>query len=197
MITKIISGGQTGADRGGLDAAIHCGLPHGGWCPKGRKAEDGVIPVEYQLKEMASPEYLPRTKANVVDSDATIIFTYGPPSGGSLKTITYAHHLKNPYHDVDLSRISHKKAIIEIMMWLAGDEELNDYDEYVTCPPPLECILNVAGSRESHAPGIQDAVFRLMADVLIEVNLAFKKFYRFGEANEAQNLKEKGGQNHG
>ena len=186
MVTKIISGGQTGADRGGLDAAIHCGLPHGGWCPKGRKAEDGVIPVEYQLKEMASPEYLPRTKANVVDSDATVIFTYGPPSGGSLKTITYAHHLEKPYHDVDLSRIRHKKAIIEIMMWLAGDEELNDYDEYVTCPPPLECILNVAGSRESRAPGIQEAVFRLMADVLIEVNLAFNKFYRLGEAKKAR-----------
>ena len=186
MVTKIISGGQTGADRGGLDAAIHCGLPHGGWCPKGRKAEDGVIPVEYQLKEMASPEYLPRTKANVVDSDATVIFTYGPPSGGSLKTITYAHHLEKPYHDVDLSRTTHKKAIIEIMMWLAGDEELNDYDEYVTCPPPLECILNVAGSRESRAPGIQEAVFRLMADVLIEVNLAFNKFYRLGEAKKAR-----------
>lgn len=74
MITKIISGGQTGADRGGLDAAIHCGIPHGGWCPKGRIAEDGVIPADYYLNEMASPEYLPRTKANVVDSDATVIF---------------------------------------------------------------------------------------------------------------------------
>jgi len=186
MITKIISGGQTGADRGGLDAAIHCGLPHSGWCPKGRKAEDGAIPVEYQLKEMASPEYLPRTKANVVDSDATVIFTYGPPTGGSLKTITYAHHLKKPYHDVDLSRISHKKAIIEIMMWLAGDEELNDYDEYVTCPPPLECILNVAGSRESHAPGIQDAVFRLMADVLIKVNITSQPIQRLGNAKRAR-----------
>ncbi len=54
MITKLISGGQTGADRGGLDAAIHCGLPHGGWCPKGRKAEDGVIPVEYHLHEIST-----------------------------------------------------------------------------------------------------------------------------------------------
>jgi len=75
MITKIISGGQTGADRGGLDAAIHCGLPHGGWCPKGRKAEDGLIPSKYQHKEMESSGYLPRTQANVFDSDATVIFT--------------------------------------------------------------------------------------------------------------------------
>jgi len=83
MITKLISGGQTGADRGGLDAAIHCDLPHGGWCPKGRKAEDGVIPAEYHLTEMLTDKYLPRTQANVIDSDATVIFTYGPLSGDS------------------------------------------------------------------------------------------------------------------
>lgn len=102
MITKIVSGGQTGADRGGLDAAIYCEIPHGGWCPKGRKAEEGIIPLDYHLNEMQSAEYLARTKANVVDSDATVIFTYGPLSGGSLKTATYAHHLENPYHDVVL-----------------------------------------------------------------------------------------------
>jgi hypothetical protein len=69
---------------------------------------------------------------------------------------------------VDLLRTTPKKVVIENMQWLAGDEELNDYDEYVACPPPLECALNVAGSRESHATDIQDAVFRLMVDVLIK-----------------------------
>jgi len=186
MITKIISGGQTGADRGGLAAAIHCGWPHGGWCPKGRKAEDGVIPANYCLNEMASPEYLPRTKANVIDSDATVIFTYGPLKGGSLKTATYAHHLEKPWHEVDLLRTTQKTAVIEIMRWLAGDEELNDYDEYVAFPPPLECVLNVAGSRESHAPGIQEAVFRLMVDVLINVNsFESKYFMRLRKAKRA------------
>ena len=182
MITKIISGGQTGADRGGLDAAIHCELPHGGWCPKGRKAEDGVIPDEYHLTEMLSAEYLARTKANVIDSDATVIFTYGPPSGGSLQTITYAHHLEKPYHEVDLSDTTQRQAVEEIMFWLAGDVELNDYDEYVACPPPLACILNVAGSRESQAPGIQEAVFHLMVEVLISVNITSEHFIRLGEA---------------
>jgi len=75
LITKFISGGQTGADRGGLDAAIHCDLPHGGWCPKGRKTEDGAIPVESHLNEMLAPAYLPRPPANVIDSDVTVIFT--------------------------------------------------------------------------------------------------------------------------
>ena len=176
MITKIISGGQSGADRGGSDAAIYYGSPHGGWCPKGRIAEDGIIPAQYHLKEMASPEYLPRTKANVFDSDATVIFTYGPPRGGSLKTITYAHHLEKPYHDVDLRQTTPKQAIKEIMLWLAGDKELNDYDEYEVCPPPLECVLNVAGSRESQAPGIQEAVFELMVEVLLKVNITTKQF---------------------
>ena len=178
MITKIISGGQTGADRGGLDAAMHCGLPHGGWCPKGRKAEDGVIPARYHLNEMASPEYLPRTKANVFDSDATVIFTYGPPTGGSLKTITYAHHLKKPHHHIDLQRTTAKDAVNELMMWLAGDEQLNNYDEYEACPPPLACILNVAGSRESQAPGIQEAVLQIMMKLLGDLNLGPKSVQR-------------------
>ena len=185
MITKIISGGQTGADRGGLDAAIHCDWPHGGWCPKGRKAEDGVIPVEYHLTEMSSAEYLPRTQANVIDSDATIIFSYGPLFGGSLETATYAHHLEKPYHQVDLLHIRPKNAVNKIMRWLAGDEELNDYDAYVAYPP-LACILNVAGSRESHAPGIQDAVFRLMVDVLMKVNLPSKHFHRLQKARRVK-----------
>ena len=62
------------------------------------------------------------------------------------------------------------------MLWLAGDEELNDYDEYVAYPPPLACVLNVAGSRESHAPGIQEAVFQIMVDVLLKVNITSKHF---------------------
>lgn len=86
---------------------------------------------------------------------------------------------------VDLSRTSHKKAFAEIMWRLAGDQELNDYDEYVAYPL-LACILNVAESRESHAPGMQKAVFRLMVDALIKVNPACKKFYRLWEPGESK-----------
>ncbi len=136
---------------------------------------------QYHLTEMPSAEYLARTKANAVDSNATVIFTYGPLSGGSLKTATYAHHLEKPFYDVDLKVTPRKKAVEEIVRWLSGDADLNDYDEY-QASPPSECILNVAGSRESHAPGIQDAVCQLMVDVLIAVNPACQKFYRLGEA---------------
>jgi len=80
-----------------------------------------------------------------------------------------------------LLRTTPKTAVTEIMLWLAGDEELNDYDEYVAYPPPLECILNVAGSRESHAPGIQEAVFHLMVDLLLKVNITSKHLHRLSE----------------
>ena len=113
-------------------------------------------------------------------------FSYGPLMGGSLKTATYAHHLEKPWHEVDLLHTTPKTAVIEIMMWLAGDEELNDYDEYVTCPPPLACSLNVAGSRESHAPGIQEAVFRLMVEVLLEVNMPYEHFMRLRKARRVR-----------
>jgi len=85
---KIVSGGQTGADRAALDWALSHNLPCGGWCPKGRKAEDGTIDPKYPLKESPSASYLQRTEWNVRDSDATVLFSIGPSlSGGSKKTV--------------------------------------------------------------------------------------------------------------
>ena len=83
----IYSGGQTGADIAGLNFAIERGIPHGGWCPRGRKAEDGVIPPRFRLRETPSAGYSQRTEWNVRDSDATVIFTIADRlNGGSLKT---------------------------------------------------------------------------------------------------------------
>ena len=83
MITKIISGGQTGADQAVLDVAIELGIPHGGWIPKGRKTERGPLPAKYQLQEMSTAEYPKRTERNVQDSDGTLIISHGELSGGS------------------------------------------------------------------------------------------------------------------
>lgn len=89
-IDKIISGGQTGVDRAGLDVAIALGIPHGGWCPKGRKAEDGTIPAIYQIQETPKTNYKQRTGWNVRDSDGTLILTLGEPTGGTAATIKLA-----------------------------------------------------------------------------------------------------------
>jgi hypothetical protein len=77
-LTRIISGGQTGVDRGALDAAIELGLPHGGWCPLGRRSEDGPIAAHYCLRETDSPDYPDRTERNVREGDATLILCQGP-----------------------------------------------------------------------------------------------------------------------
>jgi predicted Rossmann fold nucleotide-binding protein DprA/Smf involved in DNA uptake len=94
---KIISGGQTGADRAGLDVAIARGIPHGGWCPKGRKSEDGSLHARYLLSETPSANYLVRTERNAAESDATVIFTAGALSGGSKRTAEFAKKHGRPF----------------------------------------------------------------------------------------------------
>jgi hypothetical protein len=175
-ITRIVSGGQTGADRGGLEAAIYCRVPHGGWCPIGRRAEDGRIPDKYLLIEMPTPDYLARTEANVVDSDATVVFTENGATGGSLRTIEACliHH--KPWHEVCLGQATRRKAVAGIVAWLAGAPGTGDYDDFIATPPPA-CVLNVAGTRHSKTPFIEDAVMRIMVDVLIAVNPACRGFY--------------------
>src|SRR5688572_16678238 len=93
---KIISGGQTGVDRAALDVALELGLPCGGWCPKGRKAEDGVIDPKYPLQETSTDDYPQRTEKNVQDSDATLILTRGKPDGGTALTRSLAREHKKP-----------------------------------------------------------------------------------------------------
>ena len=139
----IISGGQTGADRGGLDGAIEIGIRHGGWCPKGRLAEDGVIPKHYLLQETASRTYPERTVRNIKDSDGTAVFTYGEATGGSKMTIREAIEAKKPVLHIDLAEEEPLEVISRIRTWCLQNNIL---------------VLNVAGSRESKARGIQTRV---------------------------------------
>ena len=96
-VTKIISGGQVGADRAGLDFAIKHSIPHGGWCPKYRIAQDGLVPMKYQLQEAEKHGYWHRTKLNVRDSDATVVFTPPTPGRGSSMTIQSCLDFGRPY----------------------------------------------------------------------------------------------------
>ena len=85
-IKKVISGGQTGVDRAALDVAIELGIPHGGWCPAGRRSEDGTIAPIYQLQETNSRNYANRTEKNVLDSCGTLILYRRAISGGTALT---------------------------------------------------------------------------------------------------------------
>lgn len=96
-VTKIVSGGQVGADRAGLDFAIKHGIPHGGWCPKFRRAEDGTVPMKYQLQEADKGGYPHRTRLNVEDSDGTIIFTSERPGPGSAFTAKCCREAGKPF----------------------------------------------------------------------------------------------------
>jgi len=96
LCQRIISGGQTGVDRGALDAAISLGFPCGGWCPKKRLAEDGIIGEEYPLRECAEGGYAERTRKNVEESDGTLIIYTGKLTGGSLLTFQHAKSLDKP-----------------------------------------------------------------------------------------------------
>ncbi len=147
-IVKIVSGGQTGADRGGLDAAIELNISYGGWCPKGRKAEDGIIPEKYNMQELDSYEYIKRTEKNVIDSTATVIFCYGAPEGGSLKTVEFAELYLKPYLIVDMN-ISQKKIESLFIEWVKGLANGS-------------IILNVAGSRSSLSPTLQYDVYNIL-----------------------------------
>lgn len=113
---RVISGGQTGVDRAALDVALKLGLPCGGTCPKGRRAEDGVIPERYPLTESESSAYPVRTERNVLDSDGTLVLTSGPPTGGTALTIELAQRHGRPCCVVDVDA---EDAHTTVLAWLS------------------------------------------------------------------------------
>jgi hypothetical protein len=133
---RVVSGGQTGVDRAALDAAIALGIEHGGWCPRGRLAEDGRIPARYRLTETRSPEYWVRTEQNVIDSDGTLILYRKSLSGGTELTHRMAVKHARPCRLVDLET---GPLPADVRAWI---------DEHKIA------VLNVAGPRESSAAGI-------------------------------------------
>lgn len=135
---KIVSGGQSGVDRAALDFALQYGILCGGWCPKGRKAEDGRIDEKYPLKETVDDNYNTRTKLNVEHSDGTLFFFKKMPDKGTLLTIKFAEEFNKPVLEVNLSH-DQKQNIQLVNAWLQAHN-------FKT--------LNIAGPRESNSPGI-------------------------------------------
>jgi hypothetical protein len=150
-LKKIISGGQTGVDRAGLDAGLEAGLEIGGYCPKGRKAEDGKIPDHYPLIETPSGDYRVRTEKNVVESDATLILNVGQLSGGTALTEKFTRKHKKPCLLIQLE-FQNTGRVERIRKWL----EENDIQ-----------TLNVAGCREAKSKGIYMMALELLRKVLV------------------------------
>jgi hypothetical protein len=150
-LARIVSGGQTGADRAALDAALASGVPVGGWCPQGGLAEDlptppGLLDDSPFLRETPSADPQQRTTWNVRDSDATVVLTLAAPSSpGTAMTVREAARLGRPWAVLPAD----DRAVLA--GWLA-----------VVDPT----VLNVAGPRESQDPGVYAAAYRTVCAVL-------------------------------
>jgi hypothetical protein len=137
---RIVSGGQTGADRAALDVAAKLGLKRGGWCPRGRRAEDGPISDAYPLREAPLFDYAVRTRLNVRDSDATLVLYAATLDAGTRLTLEVAADLGRPAYAVNLKRPT---PIPAVQGWLRSNRVR---------------VLNVAGPRESRSPGLYQVV---------------------------------------
>jgi hypothetical protein len=153
MLRKIVSGGQTGADRAGLDFAIEAKVEHGGFVPKGRIAEDGPIDPTYQLTELTSVAYEDRTRENVLNSDGTVIFSLAEKViKGTELTLDCAREHNKPVKHIHDGETQHNSSVL-----IREAEQLRNFVESYNIE-----ILNVAGSRESEEPGI----YQFTLDVL-------------------------------
>jgi hypothetical protein len=144
MLKKIVTGGQTGVDRSALDVAIQLNYEYGGWCPRGRKAEDGIIdPIKYSnLQETSTDHYSQRTEFNVRDSDGTLIIINGDEETmgrGSKLTMNMTKKYKKPLFIPNLKENNENLNEIKIIQWIS----MNNIQ-----------ILNIAGPREETTPGI-------------------------------------------
>ncbi len=157
MLEKIISGGQTGVDRAALDVGLKLGISIGGYCPKQRIAEDGVIASQYPLIETISPNYPERTKLNIEQSDATLIIIKGKIGKGSALTVKTAQQTGKPYFLVDLSQAKNYN-YTQIISWLKENNI---------------STLNIAGSRESSNPGIYKEAYLFLEKLLKEISSLF------------------------
>ena len=170
---RIISGGQTGADQGGYDAAIKMQLEYGGWIPKNRKSENGKIPEKYKnLKEVDSSNYLVRTEKNILASYGTIIFLGDiRPTGGSKRTIDFCLKHNKPYLIVKLCDIypSGKGFVGQERQKELEHLILDFIKKLYIIYPTDHPVINIAGSRESKCPGIQKKVEEVIINVVRKI----------------------------
>jgi len=150
-LEKIVSGGQTGVDRAALDVALALGIACGGWCPQRRLAEDGPLPARYPLTELPGGGYRERTRANVADSDATLIVYCEELRGGTLETLRDCLALARPFKLVDADLVPAARAVAALARFLRRHRIR---------------VLNVAGPRASQWAGGYAYTRELLARLL-------------------------------
>jgi hypothetical protein len=149
----VISGGQTGVDRGALDAALSLDAPCGGWCPAGRQAEDGMIPARYPVTELSGAGYDERTHKNVEDSDGTLIITFGRVSGGTARTIEVCEKLGRPHLIVDAASVPLAQSVRQAVRFVTAEGIRR---------------LNVAGPRASSEPRGYEFAYSLVRKLCLQ-----------------------------
>ena len=143
-ITQVISGGQTGVDRAALDAAVDAGIAISGWCPRGRRSEDGRIPEDYPLRETAARSYAVRTEWNVRDADGTLIVVLDDISSGTQLTLDLARRLGKPLSVIHLLPPNETDLIADV---ISVDEQVSSVVDWIRSNRIR--VLNVAGPRAS------------------------------------------------
>jgi Circularly permutated YpsA SLOG family len=185
-LLKVISGGQTGVDRGALDAALALQVECGGWCPEGRLAEDGIIPKRYPVMELANGGYPERTARNVADSDGTLVIANGKPIGGTRETVDCCIEMRKPYLVIECARRSVQETIegaTEFVTNLSSRVARTtpvrlgprNFSNVRKSPGELEdpshslgttIVLNVAGPRASQWPEGHKTAQRIVSGIL-------------------------------
>ncbi|MGH8771217.1 MAG: putative molybdenum carrier protein [Burkholderiales bacterium] len=148
---EIVSGGQTGVDRGALDAALAHDSPCGGWCPAGRLDELGTIPKHYPMRAMKSGGFRERTLRNVQDSDGTVIVYFDELEGGTAQTVAFCLSRKKPFKLIDAAELAVPRAVDRLVAFVEKHHI---------------AILNVAGPRASKEPRGYDYSYHLISQFL-------------------------------
>jgi hypothetical protein len=172
MIKKIISGGLPGVELAALDAAIKLDIPHAGWAYKGRKTEDGILPEQYNVKEIDNPSYFERLEKNIIDSEGTVILTYGKLLMGIKGVTELADHYKKPCLHVDLKECTPIHAISSIRKWMDNHE--------------IEEIF-FTGSKPIAASNIHEEVIQIIEGIC-QVEREYEKFLGFHEKDDMEKL---------
>ena len=168
MIKKIISGGLPGVELAALDAAIKLDIPHEGWTYKSRKTENGELPEQYNVKEIVNPSYFERLEKNIIDSDGTVILTYGQLIRGSNTTKDLANKHHKPCLLLELNECTRSHAISSIRKWMDNHE--------------IEEIF-FTGSKPIAAPNVHEEVIQIIEGIC-QVEREYEKFLGFQEEDD-------------